>query len=89
MLGCAENHTSNILFVVKKYIYRRSPKSFYRPKFNATKVTPYRCILIIAKPFLTWKMFSSKRWFRLIHLCRFTSRPILPIRSALVADRKH
>ena len=26
MLGCAEKHTSNILFVVIKYIYKKPPK---------------------------------------------------------------
>ena len=25
MLGCAEKHTSNILFVVIKYIYKKPP----------------------------------------------------------------
>ena len=26
MLGCTEKHTSNILFVVIKYIYKKPPK---------------------------------------------------------------
>ena len=88
MLGCAEKHTSNILFLIIKYIYKKPPKPFYRPKFNATEVTPYRCILIIAKSFLTWKMFLSEKWFRLTLLCKSISRPVLPLRSVLVVVGK-
>ncbi len=28
MLGCVEKHTSNILFVVIKYIYKKPPNHF-------------------------------------------------------------
>lgn len=75
MLGCAEKHTSNILFVVIKYIYKKPPKPFYRPKFNATEVTPYRCTLIIPRLSLTWKVFLLKKWFRQTLSLKFSSSP--------------
>ena len=50
MLGCAEKHTSNILFVVIKYIYKKPPKMHFTDQsLMFTEVTPYRCTLIIAK----------------------------------------
>ena len=75
MLGCAEKHTSNILFVVIKYIYKKPPNALSRPKFNVMEITPYRCTLIKPRLSLTWKVFLLKKWFRQTLSLKFSSSP--------------
>ena len=58
--GFNEKNTSNILFVIIKYIYKKPPKTHYPDQsLNVTEVT-HRCTLIIPRPSLTWKVFLLK-----------------------------